>query len=85
VVLQLQAVQPREGIVVDVREGPLPTDGVDDAMQPLRNATYRLFSRVAVLSKSQVGVLHLKRLGHPAATQVLATTNEADAFAFARG
>ena len=82
--LQLRATRPRLGIVVDVREAPPPTEGIDAAMLPLREATYRLFQRVAVLFGSQVGVLHLKRLGYPEGAQVLATTDEREAFAFAR-
>jgi hypothetical protein len=86
VIRQIHASKNRSGIVIDVRDGPPPTDdGVDESMRPLRETTYLCYTRVAVLLRTQAGILQLNRIGYPPNTRVLTTLDESEAFPFARG
>ncbi len=73
------------GIVVDMRSAKSRQDmNYEMATRGLRQTTYSLFRRVAVLCSTAAGVLQVRRLSGPLDSERhLVTTNEADAFAFA--
>lgn len=74
------------GIVVDMRGAPLRADPqFEGAMRRLRGAIAESFARVAVLLRSQTGMLQVHRLTREDRTRTFATLSETAAFEFAKG
>lgn len=76
------------GLVVDMRHGPPPRndDGFENAMRPLRLACVERWARLAILTQTQIGKMHVGRLHkEDHHHDVLTTTDEVEARMHAQG
>ena len=86
IIAKMRADHKDYGIVVDMRQAPPRNDpDFENAMHRLRLECSNLFSRVAVLLESSMGVLQVNRLARNENAETLATTSESSAIYFAKG